>query len=75
MVNVDAMGKADAGFYLALLTAGVYLVVRGLDNIYLGLTKEPIDPLASWLGRKIEKIANTQEEVGEESTQTSPSQP
>lgn len=31
-------------FYLALLTAGIYLVVRGLDNIHQGLTKEPVDP-------------------------------
>jgi uncharacterized membrane protein HdeD (DUF308 family) len=29
---------------LAILTAGVYLVVRGADNIHQGLTKEPLDP-------------------------------
>lgn len=33
-----------SNFYLAILTASVYLVVRGLDNIHQGLTKEPIDP-------------------------------
>lgn len=31
---------------LAILTAGVYLVVRGADNIHQGLTKEPKDPIA-----------------------------
>lgn len=30
---------------LAVLTAGVYLVVRGADNIHHGLTKAPIDPI------------------------------
>lgn len=34
-------------FYLAVLTAGIYLVVRGLDNVHQGLTKEPTDPLAT----------------------------
>jgi hypothetical protein len=40
---------------LAILTAGVYLVVRGADNMHQGLTKEPLDPigqkLLKWLGR------------------------
>lgn len=30
-------------FYLAILTASVYLIVRGFDNIHQGLTKDPID--------------------------------
>lgn len=38
---------------LAILTAGVYLVVRGADNIHQGLTKEPLDPfgqkMIKWL--------------------------
>lgn len=34
----------SSGFYLAILTASVYLVVRGFDNIHHGLTKDPIDP-------------------------------
>lgn len=38
---------------LAILTAGVYLVVRGADNIHQGLTKDPRDPVGqrviSWL--------------------------
>src|ERR1700682_1350931 len=31
----------DLSFDLAVLTAGVYLVVRGLDNVHQGLKKEP----------------------------------
>lgn len=34
-------------FHFALLTASIYLFVRGLDNIHQGLTKEPIDPWGS----------------------------
>ncbi len=34
----------DLNFLIALLTAGVYLVVRGLDNIQQGLITEPGDP-------------------------------
>jgi len=41
------MDREDVGFYLALLTAGVYLLVRGLDNIHQGLTKDPRDPIAT----------------------------
>ena len=37
----------DTSFYLAMLTASVYLVVRGLDNIHQGFTNEPIDPIAA----------------------------
>lgn len=33
----------DSGIYLALVTAGVYLVVRGFDNMHVGVTKEPYD--------------------------------
>lgn len=39
-------GGTDSGLYLALLTAGVYLVVRGLDNVDQG---RKTDPLALWL--------------------------
>lgn len=34
-------------FYFAILTAAIYLFVRGVDNIHQGLTKEPIDPYGS----------------------------
>ena len=35
----------DQGFFLAILTAGIYLMVRGMDNVHQGITKEPLDPL------------------------------
>lgn len=38
--------ELNSSFYLTFLTASIYLVVRGLDNIHQGLTKEPIDLLA-----------------------------
>lgn len=45
----DAKATSDPNFYIAMLTAGVYLVVRGLDNVHQGLVKEPKDPAASRL--------------------------
>jgi len=46
-VTIESSTAAkDPAFYLAMLTAGVYLVVRGLDNIHQGLTKEPRDTVA-----------------------------
>jgi hypothetical protein len=36
----DAGLPTDTGFYFAVLTAGVYLVVRGLDNMHQGLKVE-----------------------------------
>lgn len=37
---------SDPNFYLVVLTAGIYLVVRGLDNIHQGLYGTPGDPIA-----------------------------
>lgn len=42
-------GREDAAFYLAVLTAGVYLVVRGLDNVHQGITRTPTDPIVKAL--------------------------
>ncbi len=42
--NTREVPKSE--FYLAILTASVYLVVRGIDNIHQGLTKDPFDPVA-----------------------------
>jgi uncharacterized membrane protein len=39
--------NSNMGFYFAVLTAGVYLVVRGLDNVHQGLTKLPSDPVVA----------------------------
>lgn len=36
----------DSGVYIALISAGAYLVVRGFDNIQQGIVKEPYDPFA-----------------------------
>jgi uncharacterized membrane protein len=49
---------------LTILTAGIYLVVRGADNMHQGLTKEPLDPLGKkvreWL-RSIGQGASAQD--------------
>ena len=47
--------KSNSSFFLALLTASVYLVVRGFDNIHQGLTKEPKDKSIIWLSKFIKK--------------------
>jgi hypothetical protein len=42
----------STAFYLALLTAALYLMVRGFDNIHQGLTKDPKDKFSLYvLGR------------------------
>ncbi|WP_264523290.1 hypothetical protein [Flavobacterium sp. N502536] len=43
----------ETEFYFAILTASIYLIVRGLDNIHQGLTKEPLDPVAQRLKKMI----------------------
>lgn len=45
-ISENGLNHLNSNFYLALLTAGVYLVVRGLDNIHIGFTKLPVDPFA-----------------------------
>ena len=52
----------SANTYLVVLTAGIYLMVRGFDNMHTGLTKEPLDPVAkeimTWLfGSTVEPAA------------------
>ena len=42
--NIEKIDTSD--FYLIILTASVYLIVRGLDNLYQGLTKDPNDFIA-----------------------------
>jgi len=46
VVSSEAATNDPASYYLLLVTAGVYLVVRGFDNIHQGLTKDPLDPIA-----------------------------
>jgi hypothetical protein len=51
--SVTTGDKHGLPFFFALLTAGVYLYVRGLDNMHQGATKPPLDPvwiyLKAWL--------------------------
>jgi hypothetical protein len=47
--DIGVIALDNRNFYLAILTAGIYLVVRGLDNIHQGLTKPHLDPLAAKL--------------------------
>ncbi|MBE7416711.1 MAG: hypothetical protein HS128_03005 [Ideonella sp.] len=42
----------EFGPLLAMLTAGVYLVVRGLDNVYTAWNAEKPDRFARMFGRK-----------------------
>jgi vacuolar-type H+-ATPase subunit I/STV1 len=48
---------ANPGYYLAVLTAGVYLIVRGFDNIHQGYTKDPKDPVAIALSKVVKAAA------------------
>lgn len=40
----------ETGFYIAILTAGVYLVVRGLDNMHQAIRSD--DPVWHWAWRR-----------------------
>lgn len=46
---------------LAILTAGIYLVVRGIDNIHQGLTKAPLDPYGQAFLRRLNAWARRHE--------------
>lgn len=46
--------------FLPFLTAGVYLVVRGFDNIHQGLNSDPIDPFVGWLTTYRKSISTSQ---------------
>ena len=39
--------SAAAALIVPILTASVYLMVRGFDNVHQGLTKDPKDPIAT----------------------------
>lgn len=47
IITENNFEKLDSGFFITILTASVYLVVRGFDNIHQGITKDPIDPIAT----------------------------
>jgi hypothetical protein len=46
----------DTGTYLAMLTAGVYLLVRGFDNMYVGLKPDSYDRILKYLDDNYEKM-------------------
>ncbi len=50
----------SADVLFILLTASIYLIVRGFDNIHQGLSKDPIDPIATrfvaWLREKPQRV-------------------
>lgn len=47
--DLSAKAALSANTYIVVLTAGVYLMVRGFDNMHTGLTKDPVDPFIKWL--------------------------
>lgn len=47
--------KSNSSFFLAILTASIYLAVIGFDNIHQGLIKEPKDKSIIWLSKFIKK--------------------
>lgn len=53
-INSEFTGVSDLRFdlFLFLLTAAVYLIVRGLDNIHQGFTKEPKDKFIARITRR-----------------------
>ena len=64
--DLSANNALSANTYLVVLTAGIYLMVRGFDNMHIGLTKEPLDPIAAkvtaWLFGPTVKSTAKQEE-------------
>jgi len=51
---IDKLPPAQ-DFLLVLLTASVYLIVRGFDNVYQGVHSTPSDPIAQWVLASIKK--------------------
>jgi hypothetical protein len=46
VTEAKSLTAISASWSLAMLTAGVYLVVRGLDNMHQGISKDPLDKVA-----------------------------
>jgi hypothetical protein len=51
--NISGAKPISPDFLVAILTAAVYLVVRGFDNIHQGIAKEPVDPLYQRLASRL----------------------
>jgi hypothetical protein len=60
----------DRETFVVLLTASVYLIVRGLDNVHHGLTKEPLDPVFQRLRVLWRKVSGDRVELAEKSEPT-----
>ena len=56
-LSLNTWPKVDSDLFLTLLTAGVYLVVRGMDNVHQGATKDPRDAVASLVLQKFAELA------------------
>jgi hypothetical protein len=39
-LSINTINNVDPTFFLAILTAGVYLMVRGFDNMHVGMSKK-----------------------------------
>jgi hypothetical protein len=55
-LNAETIPSLNAPILIALLTAGAYLVVRGLDNIHQGM-KSQSDPVVNYLVRMKDSLA------------------
>jgi hypothetical protein len=58
VTNQNFTESTDSTFYLAILTASLYLIVRGFDNIHQGFTKEPLDPVAQKFHRLFRPVGS-----------------
>ena len=63
--NVTVL-EQNAGFFLAVLTAGVYLLVRGMDNVHQALTKPPLDPIANAVAEAFAPETDTEQSKPEQ---------
>jgi hypothetical protein len=71
----DLIAIVNTEFLLFLLTAGIYLVVRGLDNIHTGITKEPRDIVYTRLQNWWKNIGHQNlriQQLSEETASTNP---
>jgi hypothetical protein len=64
----------NRSFLVPMLTASIYLIVRGLDNVHQGLVQKPPDPVAAAIVGKLNCGTGSSTENSEEfSLQPSPS--
>lgn len=58
-IDISKIGQVatDPELALALLTASIYLIVRGFDNIHQGLTREPKDAISQVFWRWLLEVA------------------